>query len=67
MFRTFCATISVSGVTFAKQHVVLKAEEPAEKPWMAEPLTDANTRQRMKNSMRVRMELMCLQVSSVIL
>ena len=30
--------------------------------WMAEPLTDAATREANKNSMRVRMEMMIMKI-----
>ena len=30
--------------------------------WMAEPLTDAATREKNKNSMRVRMEMMIMKI-----
>jgi coproporphyrinogen III oxidase len=90
MLRTALASISLSGLTFVRSFVSLKADtgessgwaEPSKEKviytssfnddedefgskaidWMADPLTDAATLEKNKDSMRVKMELMIMRV-----
>ena len=78
MIRVALTTLSYSGMSFLRGFVSLKAEEQPEpvkdtvtleanfplanSEFMAEPITDAETRSREKDSMRIKMEMMMLRV-----
>ncbi len=77
MLRTALCSFSLAGVSLSRSFwPQVHAKEDGERPvvtsylpekcedvvWMAEPLTDSATREKTKDDMKTRMELMVMKV-----